>query len=85
MLEMKWRVKRRGEMNVVEVFLGEQYQILQKAGIFRLRLGEYQLIGAAIGIGVKQMQDHLTFNIENEEEILKSWSEEKGESCIKQP
>ncbi len=70
-LKMKWRLSRQGMGHInVMVFLGEEGQTLQNAGHLALGVGEYQLLAAVIGLGAKQADGNLVFEVEGEARVL---------------
>jgi len=67
---MTWRLERPDRDTIVAtVFVGELGTTLQNAGSLRLHIGEYQIIGAALLLGVKRLSQ-LKFTVEGEEEAL---------------
>ena len=57
----------------VMVFLGNEGQTLQNAGTIRMRVGEYQIFTAALGLGLKMpaVAEHALMTIEGEKEALR--------------
>lgn len=66
MMVIKFRHKRLGDHVHVDCFVGEDGEKLALAGRLVLRFGEWQLVGAALGLGAKQTLGHLTFITEEE-------------------
>lgn len=73
MTKLKVRVRRTPDGNIrATFFLGADGQTLQNAGSLIMRIGEYQIIFAALGTGLKQpgWAQHLTLELEGEDEAL---------------
>jgi hypothetical protein len=72
-LVLKWRLVRASpDIIKVTVFYGEEGQTMQNAGTLNLRIGEYQITAAALGIGAERTKGRLKFETEGEEEALRS-------------
>ena len=70
-LVLKWRLVRASpDVIKVTVFYGEEGQTMQNAGTLNLRIGEYQITAAALGMGAERTNGHLKFETEGEEEAL---------------
>ena len=70
-LVLKWRLKRTSQDNIrVTVFYGVEGQTMQNAGTLNLRIGEYQITAAALGMGTEKTKGHLRFETEGEKEAL---------------
>ena len=69
----KMRLNRVSEDTIeVVCFFGEEGQTLQNAGTLRLRVGEYQVFGAALLIGQEKMVNHFRSIVEGEAEALRA-------------
>lgn len=62
---------RRGEHVHARVFVGAQRHALGKAGDLVFRVGEWQLFGAALGLGAAQTMGHFEVITEGEGSIKK--------------
>jgi len=72
-LVLKWRLLRLSPDHIrVTVFYGEEGMTMQNAGELTLRIGEYQITAAALGIGAEKTKGHLKFETEGEKEALRS-------------
>ena len=72
MTVIKFRLQRESEDTIeARVFLGQEGHTMQLAGVIRFRVGEWQIVGAALGMGAEQTRGRLTMLVEGETEALR--------------
>jgi len=74
MLTIKLRVqKREADSLDVSVFMQRDGTTFQLAGTLRMHIGEWQLFGASLqlGLGFSAIREHLQVIVEGEEEALR--------------
>jgi hypothetical protein len=62
----KFVLEQKGEHVHMRVFVGNTRHSLGKAGELVMRVGEWQLFGAALGLGSRQTMGHLEVELEGE-------------------
>ena len=71
---IKMSLRRRDDESIdCTVFAGNEGQTLQNCGTLVLRIGEWQLLGVALGLGYdsySSIKQHLYYSVEGEEEAL---------------
>ena len=67
---IKLRDERRGEHIHTRVFIGEDKDHLALSGTLVFRVGEWQLFGAALLLGMEQMKGHLTVQHPDDQKIV---------------
>jgi hypothetical protein len=64
-------VEREGTCVRATVFMGETEATLMNCGVLTLRLGAYQLLGAALGLGAQETMGRLSFV--SEDDVFVAW------------
>lgn len=65
-------IPRPGGMVAERVFVGEDLDSLQLAGTLNLRIGEWQLFGAALLLGAQKTKGNLEVITEGSQEVVES-------------
>ena len=78
MLIMKLKLAKEGSSIRATIFFGEEGFTFQNSGSLVMRMGEYQLLGACLLAGEKQMTQHFKTIVENEEEVFKLFGKKEN-------
>lgn len=81
-MHIKLRDELCGEYIHTRVFMGPDKDRLSLTGTLVMRIGEWQLFGAALLRGAKQTQDHLTVSLLDNSGIRSYWWKPKAEEQL---
>ena len=72
---IKLRAKRYGKRIEERIFMGSDENHLALTGTLMLRVGEWQVFGAALLLGASQMKGHLTVLTPDSETVVQEFAE----------
>jgi len=74
-MNIKIRGEVRGNHIRTKIFIGEDAEHLQLAGVLMLRVGEWQLFNVALSMGASNMEGHLVVECPDDKKVLSDLGE----------